>query len=200
MIYLVSIIILTFSDCLRSENYALKETAKKEAAELRALKEKTEKDCKIYKYNLDGLTTRLTKAEFELTNLEEKLLCIFTKGQISKLKSGVKRTKWTEEDVTQAITLYAASAKLYKLLLRKQFPLPAVRTLQAWGQKVHISPGLLEPVFKILSASTHMSETDKICVLSFDEMKIRKTYCYDKSSDTTLAPVNYVQVAVIRGQ
>lgn len=190
----------TFRDRLRKENSDLKETSKKQVVELRDLKEKTEKDFKIYEYNLESLRTRLTKANYELTNLEEKLLGIFTKGQIAKLKAGIKRTKWTEEDITQAITLYATSAKLYKLLHRKQFPLPAVRTLQAWGQKVHITPGLLGPVFKLLSASTHMTEIDKICVLSFDEAKIRKSYCYDKTSDTTLAPANYVQVAMIRGQ
>lgn len=39
----------------------------------------------------------------------------------------------------------------------------------------------------------------KICVLSFDEMKIKETFCYDQSVDTTLSPAAYVQVAMLRG-
>lgn len=177
----------------------MKKFLKEQTSEFNAFVEESEKEATICKNNLNTLKTSLIKVNYELSNLEENLSAIFTKGQITKLKAGAKRTKWTEEDIAEAITLYAASAKLYKLLYRKKFPLPAVRTLQAWAQKVSITNGLLNPVFKILSASTHMTELQKVCVLSFDEVKIRKTYCYDKSSDTTLAPVNYAQVAMIRG-
>ncbi|XP_058987606.1 uncharacterized protein LOC131806837 [Musca domestica] len=121
----------------------------------------------------------------------------FTKGQTEKLKNGMKKSNWTEEDITQSISLHATSAKLYKLLYRKKFPLPAVRTPQTSAQKMEISRGLIQPVFKVLSASTHLTDKQKICVLSFDEMKVRKIYCYDRSSDTTLAPVTYVQVAML---
>lgn len=189
-----------FRERIRKENASLKKGLNIQAAQLRHFEEKIVNDAKMNEYKINDLETRLTKANYELSNLEQKLLGIFTKGQIAKLKSGIKRTNWTEEDITQGITLYAASAKLYKLLYKQHFPLPAIRTLQAWAQKVHISPGLLIPVFKLLSASTHMNELDKVCALSFDEAKIRKTYCYDKSSDTTLAPASYVQVVMIRGQ
>jgi len=51
-----------------------------------------------------------------------------------------------------------------------------------------------------MSAATQLDSAQKVCVLSFDEMKIRKTYCYDRASDSTLHPVNYVQVAMLRGK
>lgn len=190
---------LIFSERLSMENKDLRKAGKKNAAKVKSLEKKMLHEKKVQEYKLDELQMKLKKVSYELENLERKLLAIFTKGQIAKLKSGVKRIRWTEEDVTQGITLYATSAKLYKLLYRKNFPLPAVRTLQTWAQKVNISPGLIEPVFKLLSATTHMTDIDKICVLSFDEAKIRKSYCYDRSSDSTLSPVNYVQVAMIRG-
>lgn len=95
--------------------------------------------------------------------------------------------------------MYSASAKGYKLLKKNNFPLPAIRTLQDWAQKIEIFPGVIKPVVKILAATEHMSELQKICVLSFDEMKIRKAYCYDKVTDTTLSPANNVQVGMLRG-
>lgn len=71
--------------------------------------------------------------------------------------------------------------------------------MQKWAQKIDVSKGILQPVLKIMAACTHMSERQKLAVLCFDEMKIRKTYCYDTSSDSTLAPVSYVQVVMLRG-
>ena len=44
-----------------------------------------------------------------------------------------------------------------------------------------------------------MSSVDKVCVLSFDEIKIAKRYLYDKVNDETLKPYSYAQVVIIRG-
>jgi len=79
-----------------------------------------------------------------MTNIESKLLEIFSAGQIKKLKQGTKRLNWTEKDIARSITLYSASAKAYKLLRKKMFPLPSVRTLQWWAKKIEISPGILK--------------------------------------------------------
>lgn len=155
---------------------------------------------KKHAYEIATLKENLLKKQFECNNIEQKLQEIFTEGQINKLKNGLTKQKWTENDIAHSITLYSASAKGYKLLKKKNFPLPAIRTLQDWAQKIEISPGILKPVVKILAATKQMSEMEKICVLSFDEMKIRKSYCYDKATDTTLLPANYVQVGMLRGK
>ncbi|XP_039970163.1 uncharacterized protein LOC120782075 [Bactrocera tryoni] len=55
-------------------------------------------------------------AEFQRNNLEQKLSCIFTNGQIEKLRDGNKRRNWKEEDIAKSITLYSTSSKAYKLL------------------------------------------------------------------------------------
>jgi len=46
---------------------------------------------------------------------------------------------------------------------------------------------------------TDLSHLQKLSVLSFDEIKVRSVYLYDKANDTTLKPYSYVQVAVLRG-
>lgn len=139
-------------------------------------------------------------------NVEVTLSRIFTRGQVNKLmrvdfeqKSSVKK-RWTEADIASSITLYSTSAKAYKLLRKKQFPLPSIRTLQRWAERLDISSGILQPAVKLLSATSQMSNIQKLCVLSFDEMKVKKRYCYDKPTDSTLAPVNFVQVAMLRGK
>lgn len=38
-----------------------------------------------------------------------------------------------------------------------------------------------------------------MCVISFDEIKVKSLYLYDKANDETLKPYSYVQVAVLRG-
>ncbi|KAL7725890.1 hypothetical protein ACLKA6_000657 [Drosophila palustris] len=44
-----------------------------------------------------------------------------------------------------------------------------------------------------------MPEVDKLCVLSFDEMKVAAAFEYDSSADVVYEPSNYVQLAIVRG-
>ncbi|XP_036318455.1 uncharacterized protein LOC118733236 [Rhagoletis pomonella] len=184
---------------LKKENLLLRKLEKKHSAKCTATKISFKQKENKYIYKIQVLKRRLEKTAQECANMEEKLNGIFTSGQINKMKNADKRQYWDENDIAQSITLRAASAKAYKLLYRKGFPLPSIRTLQKWAQKIDVSRGLIEPVFKLLAASTQMDETQKLCVLSFDESKIKKSYCYDKSSDTILGPASYVQVAMLRG-
>lgn len=146
------------------------------------------------------MSRQVQSLKFANKNLEKSLRGLFTTGQINKLKNGNKRQNFTEADIAQSITLYSTSSKAYRLLRKKHFPLPSVRTLQRWAQKLDMSTGILKPVVKILSAANQMSETEKLCVLSFDEMKSKKKYCYDKPTDSLLAPANNIQVALLRGE
>ena len=127
---------------------------------------------------------------FANTNLENVLGRLFTKRQIKKIINGDKMQHFVKEDIAQSITSYSTSSKAYKLPRNKHFPLPSVRTLQRWSQKLDVSPGVLEPVKKILTAATQISDIQKLCVLSFDEMKAKKRYCYDKQTDFTLKPAS----------
>lgn len=110
----------------------------------------------------------------------------------------MKRVRWSAEDISSAISLYSAGSKSYRLLRSKGFPLPAMSTLRKWSGKIDLSRGILNPVLKLLK-STEYTEKDRVCVLSFDEMKIRSVYEYHRSTDKVLKPAKYVQVAMIRG-
>lgn len=71
---------------------------------------------------------------------------IFTKGQLQKLKSG-KQIHWSIEDVTSAISLYAGGPRSYRLLRKRNYPLPAVSTLRRWANKINLQPGKLYLIY-----------------------------------------------------
>jgi hypothetical protein len=117
---------------------------------------------------------------------------------MKKLKNPATRPRWSIEEISKAIVIYSAGPRAYRLLLKKGYPFPAPSTLRSWVKKKKIAPGILKPVFNVIKL-TDMTEQQKICVLSFDEMKVRKIYLYDKSNDETLKPYSYVQVVMLRG-
>lgn len=45
---------------------------------------------------------------------------------------------------------------------------------------------------------SELSDLEKICVISFDEMKINKAFLYDKANDEVLKPFSYAQVVMMR--
>uniref|UniRef100_A0A034VU60 Transposable element P transposase n=1 Tax=Bactrocera dorsalis TaxID=27457 RepID=A0A034VU60_BACDO len=116
-------------------------------------------------YEISELKVKLAKSEFYYKNVEEKLKEIFTDGQIKKLKNGSKRQIWTQTDIANSITLYSASAKGYRLLRRSNFPLPAVRTLQSWAQKVEIDRGILKRRTKTLRFKFRRSQATRSFLL-----------------------------------
>lgn len=43
------------------------------------------------------------------------------------------------------------------------------------------------------------SERDKLCVISYDEMKVQQTLEYDEHEDEVIGPKNYLQMVMVRG-
>lgn len=78
---------------------------------------------------------------------------MFSKGQLKKLESPHKRAKWSSDDIANAITIHAAGPRAYRLLLRKQYLLPAVITLKKWCSKLEVYPGIIQPVLNIMQNS-----------------------------------------------
>ena len=126
----------------------------------------------------------LRKKCWEQQKIINSLHKIFTKGQLQKLENPEKRAKWAADDIAKAVTLHAAGPRAYRLLLKKKMPLPAVITLQKWCAKVQVYPGILNCVLKLMK-TLDMPTTDKVCVLSFDEMKVKEKIVFDKSKDQT---------------
>lgn len=53
-----------------------------------------------------------------------------------------KRIKWSANDIASAISLHAAGPRAYRLLLKRNYPLPAVSTLRTWAGKINVNPGI----------------------------------------------------------
>lgn len=151
--------------------------------------------------NYKLLQRKLKKAEKvkkEFVQLNVNLHKIFTKGQIRKVKNLNARIKWSVEDISSAVSLFAAGPRAYRHLYRKNHPLPAPSTLRKWASKIKVEPGVIDTALNLM-AHYELEEIDKVCVLVFDEMKIKSTFEYDKACDATMSPSNYVQVVIVRG-
>lgn len=149
-------------------------------------------------HKINALHGQIEELKEKLNENQAALKRIFTDRQINKLKNPAKRPTWSAKEISEAIALHSTGPRAYRHLLKKGYPFPAVSTLKSWVKKVKISPGILKNVFNVVNC-VEMKPLEKICVLSFDEMKLRPAYCYDKVNDETLPPYNYVQVVMMRG-
>ncbi|XDV41529.1 hypothetical protein PO909_010389 [Leuciscus waleckii] len=85
-----------------------------------------------------------------------------------------KGIRWGKETIKKAIQIqFTAGSTVYKTLQQMQIPLPNIRTLQRRMQHVKLEPGVLGEVFEMLRLKAGgMSEMERECVLSLDEMSI----------------------------
>lgn len=166
----------------------------------------TQMEINVLKSKYTDLKTKIATLEAENIALKQQVNYIdkiFTPGQIQKMKKSidpfhVKRVKWTFDDISKALCLRSSGPRAYRHLLKLNFPLPAVSTLQKWSSKIIIKPGMLCVVINILK-NFNFSKFQKVCVLLADEMKVNEQYEYDKKNDTLLHPAKCVQVIQIRG-
>lgn len=150
--------------------------------------------------NEDVLRNNLLHANNEISVLKRQLTGVkklLTENQLKKLNSQ-KRIKWSVNEISSAISMYAAGPRAYRLALKRGFPHPAVSTLKLWLRKIKLEPGILKNSFKIAQFAD-MTEKDRVCSIIFDEMKIRKEYQYDQTNDCVIEPYDYVQVVLLSG-
>ncbi|KAH8392592.1 hypothetical protein KR215_000626, partial [Drosophila sulfurigaster] len=114
------------------------------------------------------------------------------------MRNGGNRTLFKSADMSSAICFHAAGPRAYNHLYRKGFPLPSRATLYRWLTEVQINAGPLDVVIDLME-NEEMSEVDKLCVLSFDEMKVAEAIEYDSKADVVYEPSNYVHLAIVRG-
>lgn len=135
----------------------------------------------------------------ELEKLENAVSSIFTRGQMRKLFEPKKLIHWEWEDISSAIALHAAGPRAYGHLCKNGFPFPCESTIKKWLQKVTVDEGVLSFSLNVLRSANEAPLEDRLCILSFDEMKVESLYEYDAISDTVRQPYNYVQLAIARG-
>ena len=132
---------------------------------------------------------------------EDILGPFFSKTQIKAIITKKKVSEWSTEDIASALTLRSLSPKCYKYLREKKgYPLPCVSTLNKKARSFYCEPGILSSILALLKAKNEtMTATDKIAVLSLDEMSVSKEWCIDKGRDVLYKPHDKVLVVMLRG-
>lgn len=130
------------------------------------------------------------------------LRSVFTPGQIKLLMlPEKKRIKWTFEDMVSAISLRSYSPRTYKYLRNiKQIPLPCLTSIHNWIAKFDVSPGILKHVIQIMASKGYdLPITDKLTILTFDEMYISNKIDLDKKEQKIYGPHKACQFIMARG-
>jgi Transposase protein len=133
--------------------------------------------------------------------IRDALEPIFSPAQCDRLllKKGARR--WTEDDYAMAISFLCRSTRGYRYARDiLKLPLPAVSSVKAKIAKFPLTEGLATFALKIMQArGLSMSELQKICVLTFDEIYINSNMVYDSVEDQVLGPNNKTQVVMAQG-
>ena len=82
---------------------------------------------------------KLKLENFKNQKKVERLGNIFTDGQIRKMECPKKRLRWSQDDISNAIGIYSAGPRAYRLLLKRWYSFPAVVTLRKWCSKIQIA-------------------------------------------------------------
>lgn len=148
------------------------------------------------------LKQKLAALENKITQLEErseKFETIFTTCQKQLLVTG-KCIKWSPDDIAKAVTLRALSRKSYDYIkYNLRYPFPSECTIKRRLSEVKCSPGIIRLSLQIMKQQViFLQEHEKDVILSFDEMKVQNSICYDTADDCFRGPHNYVQVFIAR--
>nr|CAH7719270.1 unnamed protein product [Callosobruchus chinensis] len=139
------------------------------------------------------VTTESQKLKHQLADVKK----VFSENQIKKIDNQ-KRITWSVNEISNAISMFAAGPRAYRLSLKRGFPYPAVSTLKRCLSKIKLDQGILRNVLKITEFA-EMTKKDRVCTIVIDEMKVRKEYQYDQAKDCVVKPYDYVQVVLIKG-
>nr|CAI5828466.1 unnamed protein product [Callosobruchus analis] len=127
---------------------------------------------------------------------------VFTPGQRKKLIStGNARVRWSSEDIAAAVSLRSVSPKAYRYLRTvSNYPLPAMFTLRGWVSNFDVSQGILKSVIMLMKKkSAQLTELDRICVLTFDEMYVSNKVDIDKKDQQVIDLHKACQTIMARG-
>lgn len=140
---------------------------------------------------------KLRKQVQDLQCLKDSVSQWLTPGMMKRAQGG-KRTRYADDDIAAAISLRNAGPRMYRLLRKRGCPLPGVSTLQRWAQRVCLAPGIIKQVIPVIIRSAKTT-LDRLCVLSFDEVKVREEVDYIRMNDTVILAKRYAQVVMVRG-
>jgi len=125
-------------------------------------------------------------------NSENSISQFLTKDQIKFM--GVKKMqKWHNKTIKKALQLkFSCGQTGYNTLLKQNYPLPSIRTLNRKIEHIKFEPGILSEIFHYLQSKVSlMQEHEKLCALTFDEMSIIPAIEIDKTSK---AHIGYITI------
>lgn len=127
------------------------EEIKKQADALRAENTKKNTECNNYYREIaeirDCLSNVTERTSIDIKNLGRSTSCL----QVESLFSGKRTSRWTEDEISKALTLKSLSHYTYAFLREKwQFPLPSRSTLNRRVRKLNTEPGILSSVMQLL--------------------------------------------------
>lgn len=94
------------------------------------------------------------------------------------------RGAWKKDEKDFAIALYYKSPAAYKHLRKQKIILPSVSTIRSWIGICKFKPGFNVRYFQQLKSKVETMQLDeKVCVISFDEMTLKKGLEYSKAMD-----------------
>lgn len=110
-------------------------------------------------------------------------------------------TKWSTDDIASALAFRAVSSNIYNYVRQQlKYPFPSITTLKRWTKGHTFQQGLLDIVLTVMRKKCQsMTEAERAYTVSFDEMKVTKSWEFRRSDEIVLSPHNYVQVLMVRG-
>ena len=175
------------------------------------LLKKKEQEIVQLRKNLDECNT-LQWLELRLKQccLNEKQSAFFA-TQLRLLSKKPKGRRWSDFDISLALSIFHASHKAYRLLCQV-FILPSVSTLRKSVRDIKIYPGFSQSVIDILGDKIKLlGHGSELCSLVIDEMTIQPNLSYNKETDSlegyedfgslgkTVKVADHVLVFLLRG-
>ena len=154
-------------------------------------KQKLRRQKKVLHERLRRITTKKITNRNELPDLIKKLHKYLPPNTASSVKTQLlinqKRSKngysWSLKDKMFAMSIFHHSREVYDIF-RKLFILPSKATILNTIQKSQIYAGFNNNIFAAFKQKVStMVQTDKQCILTFDEMTIKSGLTYDPCLD-----------------
>lgn len=115
---------------------------------------------------------------------------IFTMLQFREVGKGKMGRRFKKSEKVMALSLYKQGPRAYRWL-RKFFVLPSPVTLSRMIRVASLKPGLNENIFNHLEKRVKkMTDSEKLCVLLFDEIALSPHFDYMRRNDEICGFVN----------
>ena len=119
--------------------------------------------------------------------------------------------RYSRDDIARALALYFQSPRAYRFL-RKMYVLPSPRILRKNMERIPLESGFHDTVMQMLKEKFKgASEKERLVVLAFDEMAVKRNMTYVRSSDcvegyedlgplgVSVKPADHALVFMVRG-